>query len=461
MVANASAGGALLARLDRLPAWPWPVSLLWILGAGYFFAYFDIVNIGAALPEIATQFGVDTATASWAVSAGLAAYIVGAWLDGTIADLHGRRISLIISVSLFAIGSIGAAFSGSLGSLVFWRVVAGLGIGAEIASVTTYISEMAPTGVRGRYTSWAGVFAYAGFAVVPFAARALVPNFAWGWRALFLIGALGGITILFMRRGLGETPRWLIQHGRNVEAEVLVAAAEARVSARIGRPLPAPAAATAPLVHSDFPTRLLFRAPWRGRVLLLLAIWFFYYIGNYGWLEMAPTLLEREGYSLADSLGYLVVTGFGFLAGALLSVRWNDRFERKHTVLVIAIVWAASLGVIGIWPRPAVVMIGGFVASTTIGLLVPVLYTLTAEHFTTRARATGVALTDGFGHVGGALAPILVLWAAGLAGFPAALALMAGSGLVVAALVPFTLGVTGAALEAAEGPVAGAAKVSG
>lgn len=450
MAASARNASHILARLDRLPVWPYPTTLLWILGAGYFFAYFDIVNIGIALPEIARQFAVPETAASWAVSASLFAYIVGAWLDGTIADLWGRRISLVISVSFFAAGSIGAALSGSLAALITWRVVAGLGIGAEIASVTTYISEMAPTGVRGRYTSWAGVFAYAGFAVVPFVARALVPNYAWGWRALFLIGALGGITILFMRRGLAETPRWLISHQRLAEAERIVADAEAFVRARTGAELPPPRAEHAPAVHGDFPTRLLLRRPWRGRVALLLAIWFFYYVGNYGWLEMAPTLLEKQGYTLAQSLTYLVVTGLGFLAGALLSVPANDRFERKHTVLVIALVWAASLLVMAAVPRPAVIMLCGFIASTTIGLLVPVLYTLTAEHFTTRARATGVAFTDGLGHVGGALAPMLVLWAAGIAGFAGALGLMAASGIAVALLVPFTLRVTGSALESAE-----------
>src|SRR5699024_8604963 len=101
-------------RLDRIPIWPWRYKLLWILGAAYFFAFYDVLNIAAALPEIIRQFGVSTDAASWAISLSLIGYIIGAWLIGIIADLWGRHPCLIISVSLFTLGSVGAAFSPSL-----------------------------------------------------------------------------------------------------------------------------------------------------------------------------------------------------------------------------------------------------------------------------------------------------------------------------------------------------------
>lgn len=439
----------ILARQDRIPVWPHGTSLLWVLGAGYFFAFFDIINIGAALPEIARQFGISTSLASWAVTASLLAYIVGSYVDGLISDRWGRRISLILSVAFFTVGSIGAAFSYSIGWLIFWRVIAGMGIGAEIASITTYLSEVSPSAVRGRYTSWANVFAYAGFAFVPLLARALVPTFEWGWRVLFLIGALGGLTILYMRRGLKETPRWLLENGWGSQAAVQVEQSEQRARAITGKELPAVEETEDDSGKKDFSTLSLLKPPWLNRVILLCVIWFIYYIGNYGWLEMAPTLLHRLGYSMTESLSFLVVTGIGFLAGALLSVRYNDRFERKYSLVVISLVWSACLFIIGFWPEPWVIMVAGFILSTTIGLLVPILYTLTAEHFSTRARTTGFALSVGVGHIGGAIAPMLLLWVAGFAGFVGALSTMAITGLIVAALVPFTLSMTGSSLERA------------
>src|SRR5207302_9314721 len=174
------------------------------------------------------------------------------------------------------------------------------GIGAEIACVTTYISELAPAPLRGRYTSWATTAAYAGFAVVPFVARALVPTFASGWRILFLIGALGGLTILFMRRGLPPSPRWLVARGRLDDASAVIAEAEQRADERIDGPLPEPARAGAEPAVEGMPVTALLRQPMAGRLVLFIGIWFVYYIGNYGWLTLAPTLFTDKGYSLAD-----------------------------------------------------------------------------------------------------------------------------------------------------------------
>ena len=152
-----------LARLDRIPVWPYERKLLWIVGAGYFFAFFDIVTISFATPVIATQFHVSKATVAYSITSSLIGYIIGAFADGLIADKWGRRLSLGISVAVFSLGTILAALSTNVTELIAFRFIAGLGIGAEIAAVTTYIGEVAPARLRGRYTSWATTMAYAGF----------------------------------------------------------------------------------------------------------------------------------------------------------------------------------------------------------------------------------------------------------------------------------------------------------
>jgi MFS transporter, putative metabolite:H+ symporter len=451
---RASSGEATihpLARLDRIPVWPYNRSLLWIVGAGYFFAFFDIVTIGYAIPVISEQFNISRAAVSTSVTSSLVGYIIGAYADSTIADIWGRRVSLAISVALFTLGTLVAAFSQGLAWLVVWRFVAGLGIGAEIASVTSYMGELSPAPLRGRYTSWATTFAYAGFAVVPIISYWLVPNYSWGWRALFVIGALGGLTILFMRRGLRETPRWLIAHGRLSEAESIVSAAEERARRKLGSELPAPKPEPEEVGTEGFPTLALLRPPYLWRVILFIAIWFVYYVGNYGWLTLAPSLLVSQGYSLAESISFLIVTGIGFFGGAIATTFFSDRIERKFSTLAIAVIWGIVLFIIGFFPSPPVIIVGGFVASTTIGLLVPMLYTLTAEHFSTRSRATGVALTDGLGHIGGAAAPffVLTLGAQVIGGFSGAFVVMGISGLVTAALLTLATRATGRSLESA------------
>ncbi len=440
-----------LARLDRIPVWPYERKLLWIVGAGYFFAFFDIVTISFATPVIATQFHVSKQTVTYSITSSLVGYIIGAFADGAIADKWGRRLSLALSVAVFSLGTILAAVSTNVTELIVFRFIAGLGIGAEIAAVTTYMSELSPARLRGRYTSLATTMAYAGFAVVPFVARGLVPTFASGWRVLFAIGALGGLTILVMRRGLPQSPRWLVSQGRVDEARKTVDRAEATAAEIVDGDLPEPEPVPDEAPAERFPIRALLRRPMVWRLGLFIAIWFVYYIGNYGWLTLAPTLFTNKGYSLADSTTYLLVSGIGFLVGAFATTRFSDRLERKYTIAAVAVVWGVSLLLIGYLVSPGIIIGIGFLASMAIGLTVPMMYTYTAEHFSTNARATGVALSDGLGHIGGALAPLIVLGAYSAWGFSSAFLVMAISGFVAAALILLGIRATGASLEKATG----------
>ena len=184
MIATNNSGAELLVRLDRIPIWPHSRWVLGVVGAGFFFSFFDIITIGFALPVITREFDVSAESASWAITSGLIGYIIGSFLDSRIGDRFGRRVSLYLSVGMFSIGSLLSATSTDLGWLIFWRLISGMGIGAEIALATTYIGEMSPAPLRGRYTGWAISCAFAGFAVVPLLALYLVPGFSWGWRAL-------------------------------------------------------------------------------------------------------------------------------------------------------------------------------------------------------------------------------------------------------------------------------------
>ena len=143
----AESGGSneqgILARLDRIPVWPYPRSILAIVGAGFFFAFFDIVTIGFALPVITKQFHVSAEEASWAITSGLIGYILGSFLDSRIADHFGRRVSLFISVAFFSVGSLLSATSSDLGWLIFWRFISGMGIVEDVEHCITMDAKAA------------------------------------------------------------------------------------------------------------------------------------------------------------------------------------------------------------------------------------------------------------------------------------------------------------------------------
>ncbi len=132
--------GSVVDRLDAIGLWPYRRRVLLVVGAAYFFAFFDIVNIGAALPVIEQQFDISSTTAAMAVSVGLVGYVVGALADAAIADRLGPRKGLVISVIALIVGGVIAALADGFAMLLVGRFITGMGIGAEIAAAAAYIA---------------------------------------------------------------------------------------------------------------------------------------------------------------------------------------------------------------------------------------------------------------------------------------------------------------------------------
>ena len=436
-----------VARLDRLTVWPYPWWVLGTVGLGYFFAFFDITNIGLALPAIATSLHAGDSVVSWAVSSSLVGYILGALGNGMVSDRLGRLRALAVAYGLVTLGSATTAIAVNVGWLVGWRLVTGMGIGAAIATVTTYVGELAPAPVRGRYTGWATFWAFAGVAVTPFVAAGLVPTASWGWQVTLGIPVLAAVTLPgLLGRRLPESPRWLMSRGRYDEAVRVIAAAEARPRTRPDLPVE-----TAPEIEAGNGGRAGYRAVFgrrlRGRALLLTTIWFFFYIQNYAFAGLGTTLLVEHGYSLSESILFSIPTSVANIAGAALTPFVSDRFERRKLIITVALVMVVAEVGIGAVDGMAAIIVGFFMVAFTTAMFDPLNYTLTAEQFPTRARNAGVAVADGIGHLGGAIAPPLILAIFGAFGFASAWIAMAASVLIAALFLPFTRTMVGRSLD--------------
>jgi putative MFS transporter len=325
-----------------------------------------------------------------------------------------------------------------------------MGIGAEIAAISAYIGEISPAAVRGRYTSLATLFAMIGQALVPLVALGLVPNFTWGWRAMFLIGALGVLTIFFFK-AIPESPRWLLSKNRYNEALSIVDSAETRVLQKLKGGLPELAKTSEEVSGKGFPTIELLRPPYVGRVILLFVLWFIWYIGTYSWLGLGPTFFVEKGYTLTGSITFLLAASVGYPVGAVVSTWLGDRYERKYTILVGMVIWTVAFIAIAVFASPVLIYASVFILAASLGFFLPLTYALTAESFPTRARATGVALTDGIGHLGGAVGPIIAIavyqWGGISSGFTSVFLFMALTGLITIVLLPFTISATRKSLE--------------
>jgi len=428
-----------LARLDRLPVWPWPRSLLFNLGGSFFFAFFDIVVIGAALPAINADFGTTAAQGGYAVTAGLVGLVFGNFAGAWVSTRKSRVLALQSALWIFSAGMVLSVFAPNLAWLCVARFIAGFGTGADIGAVVTYIAEVSPERARGRITGFTTVCGFTGTALAPFLALLLTTEWTWGWRVLFAFGALGAVVVVATRRRMPPSPRHMAERGDDAHLSPLIDEAEARVQARGYELPPVPAQpADAGAVMKSAPAIA---------IAVFTVAWFVYYIGNFGWLTLAPTILTENGFAVAASLGFLAVANAGLVVGAGVSYFVADRLERKWLLIVTLVVWGLALMGIGAWGSSTAVMVLGFAAAFTIGLAIPVFYSFTAEHFSSKNRPWGMAWTDGVGHLGGAIAPYILIGPT----MAAAFGIMGVTGFLTAVILLFTARTKGRSLEEISG----------
>ncbi len=418
----------VIARLNRIPVWAFPPSFLAIIGMGYFFTFFDITNIGFAMPAIAVQFGLTGSESLFvALAIGLIGYIFGSYIIGTLSDRYGRFNMMLVTMVLIAIGSFGDAVATSVITLSLWRFVTGMGVGADLNLVSTYIGELAPSNKRGRISMLTFLIGIVGQSITPFVALALVPEFAIGWRLLFAIGGIVAVIAIAMRFKLSESPRWLALHGRMREANAVVTKMEAFARKKV-KTLPKPKPGDVDLSKGRFPTYYLFRRQYATRLLMFASMWFFWYIGNYGFLGDAATLLAAQGLTIENSILFIAVGAVGYPVGAFVMAKVADRFERKWLILCAAAVWLVGMALIGTLSSYSI-MLGSFLAALSLGLYLQIAYTFTAESYPTRARASGFALSDGIGHIGGAVGALALPIMVSAFGFGVAFAAIGVTGL--------------------------------
>jgi Arabinose efflux permease len=328
----------------------------------------------------------------------------------TSSDYLGRRLGLIANLGVFSLGSLLSALATSAGVLIVSRFITGMGIGSEISIINSYMSEITPAQLRGRLTQWAYVAGALGFALTPFIALVLIPLSPVGWRYMFGLGAVGAFAALFLRSTLPESPRWLSVKGREADAELVVARMEEYSTRRVGSlpPIPPPLPITA---LKGFPTRELFNKKFGFRLLILTLFWFFDYMLAYGVLGFAPYMLVAAGFLFTSAVWYIALGSVGYIVGAVSMSFIADSWERKFLVAsatTVAVVGTLLYAGAVAYHSAVMLTVGAFLGAFATAFAVPA-YTYTAENFPTRARASGFAVADGVGHLGGAVVPFVFL----------------------------------------------------
>jgi MFS family permease len=220
-------------RMDQMPwsRFHWMVILG--LGTAWILDGLEIQLVASA--GYAKTLGMSSAQVGLTSTIYLIGQVVGALVFGRLTDKLGRKKLFINTLAVYLIGSGVAGLAPSVWFLYVFRFVAGLGIGGEYSAINSAIDELIPGKYRGRVDLAINGTYWAGAVLGALGSTFLLDTSRFGedvgWRIAFFIGPVLGLVIIYLRRHIPESPRWMVTHGKAEEAEQIVAGIEADVRA--------------------------------------------------------------------------------------------------------------------------------------------------------------------------------------------------------------------------------------
>ncbi|GHJ99174.1 MFS transporter [Streptomyces sp. NPDC003753] len=450
---------AIPARLDRLPwsRWHWTIVIglgtVWILDG---LEVTVVGNIASRLSEPGSGLAISSSQVT-----GLAAalYVAGAcsgalfW--GRLTDRFGRKKLFMITLAVYLGATALTAVSFNSWWFFLFRFLTGFGIGGEYAAINSAIDELIPAQYRGRVdliingSFWVGAVGGALLSIVALN-TAILPKDV-GWRLTFALGVVLGLVILLVRRHVPESPRWLLIHGREQEAEQVVSGIEQRIEEERGERLPEPEGTIT--IHQresigfGVIARTVFRDYRRRSVLgfsLFIGQAFLYNAITFGFGAILTKFFDVP----ADHTGYyFAVIAIGNFMGPLLLGKLFDTVGRRvmisstyliSGVLLFGTAWLFGQGSLGAGTLTACWCAVLFFASAGASSA----YLTVSEVFPMETRAMSIAFFYAIGTAaGGVSGPILFADLTGtgkvadtVLAFQIGAAVMCAAGLVAALL---------------------------
>lgn len=374
--------------------------VLWCVFVVIFDGY-DLAINGVALPLLMQEWNMTAVQAGMLASTALAGMMFGAMFFGMLADKIGRKNVILICVTLFSGFTFWGGFASNPTEFGILRFIAGLGIGGVLPNLVALTSEYAPQKMRSTLVTTM----FSGYAVGGIMAALLgawlTPSF--GWEIMFYIAGIPLLIIPVLWFYLPESLTFLVKKQQNDKASKIVQqiSPEQNATARTQFVLNE--------VHApDASIAALFR---QGRSMSTLLFWccFFmcllmvYALGS--WL---PKLMMAAGYSLGNSLMFLMAMNIGAVIGTIGGGILADRFHLKPVIIGMFLLGAVSLVGLGFnSPQAVIYLLVAAAGASAIGSSI-LLYSFVAQYYPLSIRSTGIGCASAVGRVGAIVGPIII-----------------------------------------------------
>lgn len=347
-------------------------------GFGLLFDSFDVGLLSFVLISIAKQWHLTHTMTGLVASVSMIGMAVGSALAGSLADKFGRRSIFLITLLIYSLATGLSAFAAGVGIFFVLRFFVGLGLGGELPVATTYVLESSPEAVRGRRVVFLETFWAFGSLLAALISFFVIPSF--GWRIVFLIGAIPALYTIVLRFALPETPKFARLEKRSTMRTAL---------------------------------KLIWSSSLARRSLVTWILWFVMNYAYYGMFLWLPTVLYDKGYSLVHSLGYSLIMTLAQVPGYLTAAWLVEKWGRKRTLVTAMILAGLSALGFGFATSTATLLIFGLLLSYFMLAAFAGTYIFTVEQFPTAVRATGMGWAAGFGRIGSTIAPFATGWMLG------------------------------------------------
>ncbi|MEO7725557.1 MAG: MFS transporter [Chthoniobacterales bacterium] len=292
----------------------------WTLDALDFFLLTFVVK------EVAAEFSVSIVKVVFAITLTLMMRPLGALIFGMLGDRFGRRIPLMVDIIFFSLMEFLTAFSPNYTVFLIFRALYGIGMGGEWGLGASLAMESMPAKARGLASGVLQQGYSFGFLLAAVVYWVVFPHF--GWRALFIVGALPALLVIYIRAHVPESPVWERQRASAKEA-----------SLGMGR---------------------MIRENWRLLIYAVLLMTAFNYM-SHGTQDLYPTFLQKQrGLSVNQTAPIAIIYNLGAICGGTILGFYSQRWGRRRTIIIAAVLGILLIPVWIFSPALPLLIAGGF-----------------------------------------------------------------------------------------------------